>query len=71
MVFWGDLYDDFLDHSGCVAATAPEVAFGFCVAGGGCVRWWAPPAWCAGGVIVRELRKLDHGWCRGSSGLWW
>lgn len=72
MVFWGDSYDDFLDHPGLRSGNgAGGVVRFLCVAGGGCVRWWAPPARCAGGMIVRELRKLDHGWCRGSSGLWW
>ena len=62
MVFWGDLYDDFLTTRGCVAATAPEVAFGsWGVAGGGCVQRWAPPARCAGVVIVRELRRPATG----------
>jgi len=62
MVFWGDLYDDFLDHSGLRSGNgAGGVVRFLCVAGGGCVRWWAPPARCAGVVIVRERRNWTTG----------
>ena len=70
MVFWGDLYDDFLAHSGLRSGNgAGGVVRFLCVAGGRCVRWWAPPARCGGGHLplgalagrLAGATELDHG----------
>lgn len=70
MVFWGDLYNDFLDHSALRSGNGTEGGFRFL-----CVRRWV----CAVVGTSRSVRwrgdcaratELD-GWCRGGSGLWW
>jgi hypothetical protein len=55
MVFWGDLYDDFLDHSGLRSGNGA----------GGVVRFL-----CAAGGEDGVGAGCDR-WCRGSSGVWW
>lgn len=72
MVFWGDLYDDFLDHSGLRSGNGAGGVVRFLVCGRrwvcavvGTSRWVRWRGDCA------RASELDHGWCRGSSGLWW
>jgi hypothetical protein len=62
MVFWGDLYDDFLDHSGLRSGNDAGGVVRFLVCGR---RWeWAVVGTSrpgAGVVIVRERRSWIAG----------
>lgn len=59
MVFWGDLYDDFLDHSGPRSGNGAGGVVRFLV----CGRRWL----CAAVGTSRSVRR--RGDCAGATGL--